>query len=91
MSVVSIEARVFTAARVLSLLTDTRRAQIAGRAEGPKPPLPDTRGFALDAAAVLPLDPAAAALVAEAWIQSALRLPRARHEQSSREAPRGAP
>ncbi|MFO0627292.1 MAG: hypothetical protein U0325_16905 [Polyangiales bacterium] len=77
MSVVSIEARVFTAARVLSLLTDTRRAEIAGRPEGPRPPLPDARGFALDAAAVLPLDPAAAALVAEAWIAASLRLPRA--------------
>ena len=82
MSVVSIEARVFTAARVLSLLSDSRRAQIAERAEGPKPPLPDARGFALDASAVLPLDPAAAALVAEAWVESALRLPRARHEQA---------
>jgi hypothetical protein len=86
-SVVSIEARVFTAARVLSLLTDTRRAQIVGRPEGPKPPLPDTRGFALDAATVLPLDPAAAALVAEAWIESALRLPRARHEQARAKHP----
>lgn len=87
MSVVSIEARVFTAARVLSLLTDTRRAQVEGRAEGPKPPLPDARGFALDAAAVLPLDPAAAALVAEAWVESALRLPRARHAQSRAKHP----
>lgn len=87
MSVVSIEARVFIAARTLSLLHDTRRAQIVGRPEGPKPPLPDTRGFALDAAAVLPLDAAAAALCAEGWICAALRLPRARLEQARAKHP----
>jgi hypothetical protein len=79
--------RVFIAARTLSLLHDTRRAQIVGRPEGPKPPLPDTRGFALDAAAVLPLDAAAAALCAEGWICAALRLPRARLEQARAKHP----
>ena len=76
----SIEARTHAAAQLLALDAAARRDHLVGAAPQEYPRPPDARTFAEDARAALALDPAAAALLAEAWLTASTRHALARRE-----------
>lgn len=81
-SVASLEARVHAAARLLALDALATRDALVGAAPQPSPPWPDASTFAADARAITELDPAAGALLAEAWLVSATRRASVRYAKS---------
>lgn len=77
---VSMEARAHAAAYLLALDALERRDHLLGEVAQEYPRLPDARTFAADARSAMRFDPAAAALLAEAWLVASMRRPSARYE-----------